>query len=229
MRYTMRGRLLLLFVLCALLFWLQTTTPYGAIPALAASDTLVWVDLQSMTLTLYQDEKAVATWPVAGGKGTTPTPVGVFRVVRRFTRQPGVMGTRFLGLDVPWGVYGIHGTNAPGSIGSRASCGCIRMYNRDVEALYRLVPVGTRVVIEDGPYQSIGWTLKTLKPGDVGSQVLMAQKRLYALGYYDSGFDGKYGPGMSDAIKRLKVDHALPALDVVDAATWDAMGILLFE
>ena len=41
----------------------------------------------------------------------------------------------------------IHGTNAPRTIGSRVSNGCVRLENRYVEELYELVPVGTRVVL----------------------------------------------------------------------------------
>jgi lipoprotein-anchoring transpeptidase ErfK/SrfK len=43
--------------------------------------------------------------------------------------------------------YAIHGTNAPSSIGTFASFGCIRMYNRDVLDLYKRVKVGTKVVV----------------------------------------------------------------------------------
>jgi lipoprotein-anchoring transpeptidase ErfK/SrfK len=41
----------------------------------------------------------------------------------------------------------IHGTNAPGSIGTAASYGCIRMHNRDVEDLFQRVTVGTPVLV----------------------------------------------------------------------------------
>jgi lipoprotein-anchoring transpeptidase ErfK/SrfK len=43
--------------------------------------------------------------------------------------------------------YRIHGTNAPSTIGSRASSGCIRMANEDVIDLYDRVKVGTKVVV----------------------------------------------------------------------------------
>ena len=46
------------------------------------------------------------------------------------------------------GEYAIHGTNNPGSIGGFVSHGCIRMYNRDIQELYRLVSVGTPVIVE---------------------------------------------------------------------------------
>ncbi len=44
-------------------------------------------------------------------------------------------------------VYRIHGTNAPGTIGSRVSSGCIRLTNEDVTDLYSRVHVGTKVVV----------------------------------------------------------------------------------
>lgn len=55
------------------------------------------------------------------------------------------MGARALTLDLD--EYAIHGTNRPGSIGTYASYGCIRMHNQDVVDLYERVSVGTRVVV----------------------------------------------------------------------------------
>ena len=43
--------------------------------------------------------------------------------------------------------YGIHGTNAPRSIGHAASHGCIRLRNRDIEKLFTMVQVGDVVQI----------------------------------------------------------------------------------
>ena len=44
-------------------------------------------------------------------------------------------------------VYRIHGTNAPGTIGTHVSSGCIRLTNEDVADLYSRVNVGTKVVV----------------------------------------------------------------------------------
>jgi lipoprotein-anchoring transpeptidase ErfK/SrfK len=44
-------------------------------------------------------------------------------------------------------IYRIHGTNAPGTIGTRGSSGCIRLTNEDVADLYSRVNVGTRVIV----------------------------------------------------------------------------------
>jgi lipoprotein-anchoring transpeptidase ErfK/SrfK len=51
-------------------------------------------------------------------------------------------------LTLRGGEYAIHGTNNPASIGGFVSYGCIRMYNRDIRALYRMVEVGTPVIVE---------------------------------------------------------------------------------
>ena len=45
-------------------------------------------------------------------------------------------------------VYRIHGTDKPWTIGQASSSGCIRMMNADVEELYRLAKIGTRVIVE---------------------------------------------------------------------------------
>jgi lipoprotein-anchoring transpeptidase ErfK/SrfK len=50
-------------------------------------------------------------------------------------------------LTLRGGEYAIHGTNNPDSIGGFVSYGCIRMYNRDIRELYRMVDVGTPVVV----------------------------------------------------------------------------------
>lgn len=51
-------------------------------------------------------------------------------------------------LTLRGGEYAIHGTNRPSSVGGFVSHGCIRMYNEDILELYRLVKVGTPVIVE---------------------------------------------------------------------------------
>ena len=51
-------------------------------------------------------------------------------------------------LTMRGGEYAIHGTNNPRSIGGFVSYGCIRMFNRDIRELYRMVAVGTPVIVE---------------------------------------------------------------------------------
>lgn len=224
----MRARLILLLLLCAFLAALQTA-PEEAVLTAAGGDSLIWVDLTTMSLTLYQGGEQIGRWPVAAGTSDTPTPLGVFRITRKFITEPSGFGTRFLGLSVPWGQYGIHGTNQPGSIGSRVSHGCIRMNSKDAETLYRLAPLGTKVVIEEGPFGELGWSLSALAPGDRGSLVCAAQRKLRALGYYSGAIDGIYGTGMSQAIRRFKQDNGVAGGDNVNDAMWKALGVALFE
>ncbi len=59
------------------------------------------------------------------------------------------LGARALYLHTKRGDTGfrIHGTNEPGSIGSAASSGCIRMLNEEVTELYDSVDIGTKVIV----------------------------------------------------------------------------------
>jgi lipoprotein-anchoring transpeptidase ErfK/SrfK len=56
------------------------------------------------------------------------------------------------------GLYRIHGTNAPSSIGTRSSAGCFRMRTDDVIDLYGRVDIGTKVVVlpKDQPRRETG-------------------------------------------------------------------------
>ncbi len=55
------------------------------------------------------------------------------------------LGTRWIGLSA-WG-YGIHGTNAPSSIGRYSTHGCVRMRSEHVEEIFDAVSTGTQVRI----------------------------------------------------------------------------------
>src|SRR5262249_49242060 len=50
------------------------------------------------------------------------------------------LGTRWIGLSQKG--YGIHGTDAPNSIGYAKSHGCIRLRKADIEQLFELVHPG---------------------------------------------------------------------------------------
>ena len=50
--------------------------------------------------------------------------------------------------------YRIHGTNAPTTIGSRVSSGCIRLTNEDVVDLYNRATVGTKVIVLPMDYRA---------------------------------------------------------------------------
>lgn len=190
---------------------------------------IIHVDVMSKSLTLWRGETLCRTYPVATGMAETPTPIGVFMINSRFSGQMCGFGTCFLGLSVPWGQYGIHGTDKPESIGSNASHGCIRMRVKDAEELYALAPNGTRVVIENGPYGELGMSLTPIKDGDRSSAVRAVQRKLRALGYYQGWPDGVYGPATIAAVKRARKALKLPDSDRVDWAFYQAIGLTLFE
>lgn len=108
----------------------------------------ITVNIENHTLTLYKNEKVLKQYPVAVGKPQTPTPKGHYKIINKAVNPGGAFGVRWLGLNIPRGGYGIHGTNNPNSIGKSISHGCIRMYNKDVIELSNLVPIGTPVTIE---------------------------------------------------------------------------------
>ena len=94
------------------------------------------------------------------------------------------MGGSWLGLNVPWGKFGIHGTLDPHSVGWASSHGCIRMNNSEVAELYKIVPIGTEVTIVDGVYGPFGKGFRNLKSGMYGADVMEVQKKLKELGFF---------------------------------------------
>lgn len=113
-------------------------------------DLQIVIDTVARRLTLFSGVTPWQTFPVAVGKPSTPSPVGSWAIRTKILYPGGVLGTRWLGLSVPWGNYGIHGTNNPSSIGHAVSNGCIRMFNHDIERLFARVSVGTPVIITAG-------------------------------------------------------------------------------
>lgn len=190
---------------------------------------VIHVDVDAKRLTLFRGAEVVRTYTVATGTWDAPTPLGVFRINSRFSGRMSGFGTCFLGLNVPWGNYGIHGTNRPESIGSNASHGCIRMGVKDAEELYALVPNGTRVVIQQGAYGELGDTLRSLKPGDRSSMVCAVQRKLRALGYYYGWPDGVFGEGTMEAVRRARKALGLSEDAWVDWSFYQAIGLTLFE
>jgi len=86
----------------------------------------------------------------------TPTPTMLAENPRLPRWVPGghpmnPLGVRALYLGAS--AYRIHGTDAPWTIGTAASKGCIRMYNEDVLDLYPRVPLGTKVTVTWQKYQ----------------------------------------------------------------------------
>jgi len=196
---------------------------------IAPQEMWIHIDLVQKALMLYEGTKPLKVYGIASGTAKTPSPVGTWRISSRFASEMSGFGTRFLGLNVPWGQFGIHGTNKPSSIGTNASHGCIRMYVKSAEELYRLVPNGTKVVIEGGPYGGLDSYLPNLISGSRSSHVREVQNRLRALGFYTGISDGIYGAGTSRAVLAAREALGLPKVDRVDATFYEAIGLSLFE
>jgi lipoprotein-anchoring transpeptidase ErfK/SrfK len=111
-------------------------------------------------LRAWVGDVCLVVYPVGLGAGNS-TPEGAFVVEKKLKNPPyqpqhkprsefrpaghpeNPLGTRWIDIG---NHYGIHGTIDPASIGSSASEGCIRMHNRDVEALYDLLVPGVSKV-----------------------------------------------------------------------------------
>lgn len=122
------------------------------------------IDKQAYTMRLYKDKTVQKEYKIATGlnpgdkqeKGDKRTPLGNFKIEKiqpasyweyDFGDGKGPVaayGNWFLRLETKadqtlsgkaWTGIGIHGTHDESSIGTRASRGCIRMYNKDLEEL----------------------------------------------------------------------------------------------
>lgn len=191
----------------------------------------VLVDISELKLYLIDKEtnEAVRVYPIAGGKPETPSPYGTWKIIGKAANWGAGFGTRWMGLNIPWGQYGIHGTNKPLTINNPDSQGCIRMYNKDVEELYKYVEVGSIIVIYGGPYNMSWFTFRTLKPGDKGADVLEAQRTLKERGYYTGELDGIYGEGMKAQVLKFKKDSKLSYTHYLDSEFYNALGMQAFE
>jgi lipoprotein-anchoring transpeptidase ErfK/SrfK len=132
-----------------------------------AYGTIITIDRHNFTLRLFKGLKLSKTYRVAVGQPGYPTPTGRFSISNKavnpawtapnspwagaYANETVAGGSAENPLKARWmGIVngvGIHGTGIPGSIGSAASHGCIRMTVPDVIDLYPRVPVGTPVLI----------------------------------------------------------------------------------
>jgi len=119
---------------------------------------VVLVSLVDRKLAVIDNGVVIATFQVAVGAKVSPSPTGGFTIISRVTNptyyrhgtvipsgKDNPVGTRWVGLNLKG--YGIHGTNAPRSIGRAASHGCIRLRNRDMERLFTMLRIGDAVQI----------------------------------------------------------------------------------
>jgi hypothetical protein len=134
----------------------------GWVPRRTLSDwkvvrTRLVVDRTRLTADLYRFGKRVFFARVAIGQPQWPTPPGEFYIRNQLYGfddpfyGPIAFGTNARSpvlTDWPGGGFiGIHGTNQPQLVPGRVSHGCIRLTNRDIVRLAKLMPVGTPLTV----------------------------------------------------------------------------------
>lgn len=196
------------------------------------------VDIVARLLSFFVNDGLYGQYPVAIGKPATPSPVGNWHIRTKVVNPGGVLGSRWMGLSVPWGNYGIHGTNAPWSIGRAISNGCIRMHNQHIEELFPLCRVGDPVCITAvgevaSPTPSSWHDLSppaagTLRRGAVGPEVLRLQQELARCGYYRGPIDATYGALTESAVMAFQRDQGLAVDGVAGPETRQRLeGIMM--
>lgn len=177
------------------------------------------IDTEKFTLTLHRGGTFENVYSVAVGKPNTPTPVGDWIIIGKELNPGGEFGARWMRLNIPWGGYGIHGTDNPASIGTAASHGCIRMRNENVIKIYDLVPLGTPVKIVGRVF-----TGRLLWVGvPPGSDVAAVQQRLQVLKYYQGDVDGYYGNQTRTGVLAFQRAHGITLDGIVGPVTYEEL------
>jgi hypothetical protein len=120
--------------------------------------TWLRIDTKRLQVKLIRSGRLVFRSRIGIGQKRWPTPKGDFYIRDRLEGFPagGIYGPLAFGLNArsavltDWpggGFVGVHGTNEPHLLPGRVSHGCIRMRNRDILRLGRLMPVGTPVTV----------------------------------------------------------------------------------
>lgn len=195
-----------------------------ALPAPPGEVSIV-IDVFRLKLIVFSDGTPYAQFPVAVGKEKTPSPIGNWRIAQKDIAQRKEFGSRWMGLNVPWGRYGIHGTNRPWSIGSMASHGCFRMWNKDVETIYPWVKVGTSVTVLGNPFGYRYRGLQEISPSESGPAICYIQNRLSRRGFYKGKADGVFGPATLKALTEFQKANRLKKTDSVNNDIYQALGI----
>lgn len=121
--------------------------PAGSFAPMTEHPLEIIVDKKNHRLAVVSGNVLLRNYPV--GLGGDKTPEGTFRITEKVRnpngRSDGAFGSR--GMTLSDTLYAIHGTDEPDSIGQDRSQGCVRMAKEDLEELYDLVPLGTKVTI----------------------------------------------------------------------------------
>jgi L,D-transpeptidase ErfK/SrfK len=204
------------------------------------------INVPQRLLFFFRDGALVAWYPVALGRRNWQTPIGVFEVASK-RREPtwhvpksiqdemrrhgekvrtqvppgpeNPLGDHWIGLS--GSLCGIHGTNAPSSIYSFRTHGCIRLHPEDVADLFPRVSIGTPVEIiyeplllarrlDDGVYLEVN--------PDIYGRMWDLRGALDALAAHEHVLDVLDPTLVDDALARregvaLRVSRSLPVTD----------------
>ncbi len=149
--------------------WSQVTgwlplNPSQRVEAVEESPVELILSLGDRMLEVRVPGEDTVLYEVAVGQADWQTPVGEFSVINKLKnpawQHPITKEEIPPGPDNPLGTHwiafwsdgqaqiGFHGTNQEELIGEAVSHGCVRMRNKDIEALYEHVAVGTAVKVE---------------------------------------------------------------------------------
>jgi L,D-transpeptidase ErfK/SrfK len=129
-----------------------------------AKDTKLVVDLGDRRVVVYRHGKETARYPVAVGQAGWETPSGIFKI-HQMRRDPewrhpiskvvipagpeNPLGDRWIGFyQGEHMALGFHGTPNESLVGQAVSHGCLRMRNRDINAMFEQVGTGVVVVVQ---------------------------------------------------------------------------------
>ncbi len=147
-----------------------TSLPAPITTSAISSTRRILLELGRRTISLYEGDNMLGSWPVAIGDPATPTPTGSFKIRNKVINPQyqstksgknnptvgpnGPLGDRWIGFHTTArDQYGIHGTPPAWAwaVNTRAavSHGCVRMLNPHVHALFDQVEVGTLVVVKN--------------------------------------------------------------------------------
>lgn len=188
----------------------------------------ILVDVEESKLYLFENDILSKEYKCSGGKWSTPSPIGTWTITSKAKWGEGFGGS-WMGLNVPWGKFGIHGTLDPYSLGWSSSHGCIRMDNNDVAELYKIIPIGTRVTIVDGVYGAFGRGFRDLKSGMYGTDVMEIQKKLKELGFFSGNPNGKFGIETEKAVQKYCKANGIYSRKIIDVDLQKHMGFELID
>lgn len=166
-----------LFITGAALIYLNVAPSFAEtslpLPSLQSKETLqpatknihLELDLTKRRVFVFEDAKEIHSYPVAIGKPGWETPAGTFKV-RRLLKDP-IWRSFYDDQVIPAGspdnplgkfwiefwtdgkdVIGFHATPYPDTVGKEISHGCVRMYEKDIEEMFKLVSVDTLVIVK---------------------------------------------------------------------------------